>query len=281
MIGVRQVRTCALKDFVRIAKAKNGARRDRLIRGVPQIHAAFQAFEACAPSVETLVPSALTKTLRDDLIHAYDVRTKPLEILIAKIMLLSREHACQYCGINLEADTLDHYLEKHAYPEYAVLYRNLVPCCSSCNRDRLPTIQSGQRAVLNLRDDPIDQIPDLLRAQVEPAGSGFRARFSLTTPSEAAHPVVAIYLRHFESLGLRMRFESASTNELAEVLRTLVDNQLPRKRSTFSRNLAREQVLFNAQSLEKRLGRNDWRVALRRGAAVCPDFLDACEKSWR
>jgi hypothetical protein len=281
MIALRQVRTWALKDFVQIAKAKTGARRKRLMRNAQRIHATFQAFEACTPAVEALAPSTLSKALRDDLIHAYDKRTKPLKILIAKVMLVGREQACQYCGINLEADTLDHYLEKHAYPEYAVLCRNLVPSCGACNRDRRPTIQAGQRAVLNFRDDPINQIPDVLRAHVEPAGSGFRARFSLAPAGPAAHPVATIYARHVESLGLRKRFEQVSAKELAELLRTLVDNQMPRRRSTFSKRLASEQLRSNADSLEKQLGRNDWRVALRRAAATSSDFLGACEKSWR
>lgn len=39
---------------------------------------------------------------------------------------------CPYCLIN-EPETIDHYVGKTEFPEYAVLLKNLIPCCFSCN----------------------------------------------------------------------------------------------------------------------------------------------------
>jgi hypothetical protein len=42
---------------------------------------------------------------------------------------------CPYCG-QRDVKTLDHYLPKATFPEFAVLPANLIPCCSDCNHDK-------------------------------------------------------------------------------------------------------------------------------------------------
>jgi hypothetical protein len=281
MIRLNLGRRWSLRDFVRIARAKRGTRRRRLERNAPTIASAFGAFHACSPDVEALAPRALTATLRADLIHAFEVPTRPLKAIVAQLKLLGDEQPCQYCGINPEADTLDHYLEKAIYPEFSVLYQNLIPACGTCNRDRKLTIQAGLRAVLNLREDPIDQIPELLSVTVVRAGTGFRGLFRLSAPPPGAHPVAGVYARHFASLHLAKRFSRVSAKELAVVLHTIVDTQLPAKRSSFSRRHAKAQLLSNASSMKAENGPNDWRVALRVAAAASDEFLGACETVWR
>lgn len=281
MIRLRLGHRWGLRDFIRIARAKRGKRGKRLERTAPTIASAFRVYRESSPDLETLVPRTLPKALRADLIHAYDVPTKPLKAIVAQLKLVGNEQRCQYCGINPEADTLDHYLEKAIYPEFSVFHRNLIPSCGACNRNRKLTIQGGVRAVLNLRDDPIEQIPELLSATIVRAGTGFRGHFSLRPPPPGAHPVAGLYARHFLSLDLAKRFSRGSPKELAEVLRTVVDTQLPAKRSSFSSVRATTQLMSNASSLKAENGANDWRVALRVAAAASGDFLDACATHWR
>jgi hypothetical protein len=274
-------RRWALRDFVRIARAKRGKRRRRLERNAGVIASAFRAYGLASPDIESLVPCAVSKALREDLIHAYVVSTKPLKAIVGHLKLVGDAQRCQYCGINPEVDTLDHYLEKEIYPEFSVLHRNLIPSCGVCNRDRKPTVQAGVRSVLNLRDDPISLIPELLSVTVVRAGKGFRGLFSLKPTPPGAHPVAGVYARHFVSLDLARRFSRESAKELVEVLRIVVDTQLPAKGLSFSRRKAKAQLLSDASSRRAMNGPNDWRVAVRVAAAASEDFLDACDALWR
>lgn len=47
--------------------------------------------------------------------------------------ILNSQEICLYCGFR-DSTTLDHYLSKSVYPNYAILPINLVPCCDNCNR---------------------------------------------------------------------------------------------------------------------------------------------------
>lgn len=51
---------------------------------------------------------------------------------ITEIMPPAIKEKCPYCMLS-EPGTFDHYLGKGQFPEYSVLSKNLVPCCSKCN----------------------------------------------------------------------------------------------------------------------------------------------------
>lgn len=48
-------------------------------------------------------------------------------------ILVAANEKCPFCGGIGRPKTLDHYLPKANYPQYAVLPQNLIPCCRDCN----------------------------------------------------------------------------------------------------------------------------------------------------
>jgi 5-methylcytosine-specific restriction endonuclease McrA len=123
---------------------------------------------------------------------------------------------CPYCGLN-RADTLDHFVEKALVPELALFARNLVPCCSECNRIRGRTFEkpSGVQRVLQFYDDPIERMGTLLMATVdfqEPDTPVLRFR-TLKTRNSLAEP----YRRHFKTLRLEERFKREAAGLLARL----------------------------------------------------------------
>ncbi len=51
-------------------------------------------------------------------------------------ILVSANDSCPFCGGVGRPKSLDHYLPKANYPQYAVLPQNLVPCCRDCNTEK-------------------------------------------------------------------------------------------------------------------------------------------------
>lgn len=281
MIRLDPLTRWALRDFVRIARAKHNPRRTRLLGKAREVGGAMRAYVASAPGVEALPTAALDLNLRKDLLHSYNVETGPLLEIKEHLRRTCADHGCQYCGINPEADTFDHYLEKQKYPAYSVLYMNLIPSCASCNRQRKQTIQGARRAVLHFFKDPVDALPEILVVEKILAGAkGLNARFALRDLGPNASELERIYVRHFDSLHLRRRYASASGAELGEMLESVADAQTNSKRPAFDTGTAKAQLAGDAKRLRKLYGPNQWRVALRLGAVASDVFLQACEAKW-
>ena len=51
---------------------------------------------------------------------------------ITEIMPSAIKEKCPYCMLS-EPGTFDHYIGKGEFPEFSILSKNLVPCCSKCN----------------------------------------------------------------------------------------------------------------------------------------------------
>lgn len=68
---------------------------------------------------------------KSSIIDLYD---KPRGLLKDKIELIrSNENCCPLCGTESTPDTLDHFLPKEEFPEFAFMTKNLYICCASCN----------------------------------------------------------------------------------------------------------------------------------------------------
>ncbi len=52
------------------------------------------------------------------------------------VILVAAKEKCPFCGGIGRPKSLDHYLPKANYPQYAVLPQNLVPCCRDCNTEK-------------------------------------------------------------------------------------------------------------------------------------------------
>ena len=79
----------------------------------------------------------------DNLINLYKNRlVKVLELRRYYDFILASADKCPFCGIALNPKTLDHYLHKNEFPQFAVFPFNLIPCCDTCNRIKGTSIPS-------------------------------------------------------------------------------------------------------------------------------------------
>lgn len=112
--------------------------------------------------LESILPITWMKELKDELNGCYENKTAPMSLIKKEIrnrLTSVRHYTCPYCGFRTP-DTIDHYLPKTFFPEFAVLPLNLLPCCGICNGKKGNYwIEKGQRGIFNFYLDapPPDQ----------------------------------------------------------------------------------------------------------------------------
>ncbi|WP_144118307.1 hypothetical protein [Catellatospora sichuanensis] len=176
---------------------------------------------------------------------------------------------CPMCGC-ATVRSLDHYLPKSVFPEYAVLSANLVPVCYNCNQTK-----GNKRA--QLADErflhPYFDVPPtapILLADVDT----YRV---VTVNYRLAPDVVDLstyrrYLYHLKHLDLYTTFRREANVELqdrADSFRDLF--------AAGGRVAVLDTVMREARSYAKSRGANDWKTALYRALCTHEEFLNgAC-----
>lgn len=92
----------------------------------------YDTFEQTVVAFNALPPPSGKRRL-DSLMQEFYLR--PSADLQSELHDRRHDHGlteCPYCGNPLIPDTLDHFLPKEDWPEYAILPNNLVPQCRSC-----------------------------------------------------------------------------------------------------------------------------------------------------
>ena len=106
-----------------------------LFSGVERhLKSSYYTYIALEGSTEIL-PINLSNTQAEFLRHAYRSRAKKYKLEWIDRLYMSKLLSCPMCG-GKGPRTIDHYLPKDWYPEFAVLSYNLVPSCGTCNSKR-------------------------------------------------------------------------------------------------------------------------------------------------
>lgn len=109
---------------------------------------------------------------------------------------------CPFCGEMGKPNTLDHYLPKEVFPEFAITPTNLVPMCDKCQTEKGNDYldDDGNKAFLH----PYFDCGDIV-IYVEMNG-GFEPPRSLDIVFEANADVEDICQRHIAGLNMKSRF---------------------------------------------------------------------------
>lgn len=189
-----------------------------------------------------------------------------------KKQLYARVQKCPYCLLN-RPNTLDHYFDKSAYPEYSVFVPNLIPCCSECNTIKGIKLfdESRQRQFIHFY---IDNIPTYQCLFV---------RFTIT--SYTSIPTVKVFLqfnegdtsseqiiqRHFNQLRLLSKYQDSIIGRVA----TVIDEfKIAKKEGMLSDDM-RRIITIRFQSLIKNYGCNYWETCMYEGILNSVGFLES------
>jgi hypothetical protein len=178
-----------------------------------------------------------------------------------------RNFYCQYCLIS-QKDELDHYVPKGPFPEFSILARNLIPCCSICNRLKGEVwLPHGVRTVFHLYYEDLPAAPFLRVAITFPAVGGAKVSFSLYQHQTVSQMLYDRLEAHFTQLDLLERLNGAGADLVSERLNSALQNAWPDR-------LSLSRLLINdAQAEEGRLGQNYWKAVIVRELAISNGFF--------
>ncbi len=171
-----------------------------LLGALPQIVAAYGAYEVAAGNAQALTAIALTEQQVRHL-KAYYKKT-PIPLRYIDTMRAEHGHlTCPMCG-GPTCGTLDHVLPKEDFTEFAVYSRNLVPACKcNVNRNRATVGPNpGERVLHPYYDDCLNE--RLLVCHMEELGP--LPRISLVINVPAAHPAYSAIRFHLDAVVKKM-----------------------------------------------------------------------------
>jgi hypothetical protein len=244
----------------------------RLLALRPTLVPLYAVYAGSTRTLETMTPHLdFTAQQKKDLLGCYYGSTTPLAKLKADIREAQAADldTCAYCGYG--EITWDHYLPSSKFPEFSVYPTNLIPCCDPCNKQRSDEwIQDGQRTILNVYYDDIDQQEILLDASITFPGDLPRARFSLNDEAAARTAFGRFFKRHCERLHLADRFSGRSRRELARMKREISSH------GQRSADQVRDHLVAQAEQEGTACGVNHHHAVLLRAASRSPAFIAYC-----
>jgi len=126
---------------------------------------------------------------------------------------------CPYCG-QRKVTTLDHFLPKSEFPSFAISPRNLVPCCSDCNKSKGSSYaEQADDQFIHPYYDKTDHHPWLVADVVESAP--IAVTFRVVHHSEMDDATFIRIKNQFNELQLGQLYASHAAEELSNLRHVL------------------------------------------------------------
>jgi hypothetical protein len=244
----------------------------------------YQAYSLAKKTLEQMTPhGAFTEAQREALNHCYDGPTKPLDHMKTKVlraMPYELGTTCPYCGIgevgtaeNGDVGEWDHYLPRKGltpFVEFAAHPLNLIPCCGTCNTYKGDNwIEDGQRLIVNVYHDEIDQTVPLIEADIDLSAPEPSVRFRSANLPEARTAFARLLHSHFTKLHLFSRYRGKARTEIPDICEQV------------RRNVVQAPDVLNekAEDERRRRGINSWKAVLYRAASRSRELIDYCVRT--
>lgn len=217
-----------------------------------------------------LAPATYTATEAQALRANFDLldKSRPLEELRDEVLATSSpiHRKCPYCGVGRVA-AIDHYLPKNHYPEFSILFLNLIPICARCNQRKLDRCRfsTGGSFFHSYLDPAIDDA--LLVATIDCSGPSIAVKYSVPTVSGIRGDLASTLREQCNILDLWDQFAMEAAAELMAQLEAI---------ETFfsigGEALVRSHLEQRLASTSKYLGKTSWLSALYAGLLASTDF---------
>lgn len=254
-----------------VDRKDDGESKDRLVAAEKTVEAMYKEFDEHFHdnSLRSIPSCRIKKPLRDDLFDMYGYEAA----IVKKVKKWLEGHnpvtvygVCQHCGI-VPFDTMDHILPHQQYAEYSVHARNLIPCCTDCNR------RKNEREILNLY---LDLFPDVEYLFMDVKANGdtidlfFRLDNSKGLVEQDLFRKIAV---HYSKLELFGRMKTIATTRISGFL-----TQIKRTYVKYGKQEVIDEINEDVEDLRQAYGYNYWEVAFQKGLVNSPVFWDYYEK---
>lgn len=197
---------------------------------------------------------------------------KAIDSVKAKIMEImphAIKEKCPYCMLS-EPGTFDHYVGKGQFPEYSVLSKNLVPCCSKCNGKKGEKFltSNGKRIFISFY---FDELPknSFLVVELDIDGAVPYIK-NMYTNSNTGKDIDEIIETHFDELELFERYMNPMSNKLSLLVKRIEGSKQVRDEII-------EMLTNEIVALEKIYSSSYWECSLYRAVVCNEDILEYLE----
>ncbi len=174
--------------------------------------------------LESLIPDTAFSVHKADLLSLYSYQFKIVRDLRLEIQRQQPQvvrFTCQHCTLTSN-ESLDHFVPKDEFPEFAVHPLNLLPICLKCNQHKSHVWRkAGVRKAFNLY---LDRLPDEQYLFVDVKIDKYREidfEFYLEKPKTVSKAMFALIESHFESLHLFSRMREKAIPVISELINTV------------------------------------------------------------
>jgi hypothetical protein len=163
--------------------------------------------------------------VRKNLINCYKNETASSKNVKGKIFSTqpnTLKDLCPYCMLD-RPRTLDHYIPKDEFPEYAMFVNNLVPCCYNCNniKDELWRNNTERQFIHFYNDKIFDNQFLYSKLFFNAVGVAPVIRHSLRQPEGMSVNNYKIASAHFRNLGLLEAYDDRVNSTLSAEIETI------------------------------------------------------------
>lgn len=181
---------------------------------------------------------------------------------------------CPYCQIN-NGETIEHYAPKENFPEYSILSKNLIPCCSTCNSNKGTKLydENGNKKTINFYFDSLP-IKEFLQCNLiyEKNSNIPQVSFSLKSSSPTE------FKNHIVNLKLLERYNKNTPELIANTLDThnaLINAlKMNGKSNEDIKQIIKDTLLQNYNFLKERYGYNYWKGLVYYTLSQSDDYIN-------
>lgn len=222
--------------------------------------------------LESLKPDTAFSVHEADLLALYSYQSKIVRDLRLEIQRQQPQvirFTCQHCTLTSN-ESLDHFIPKNEFPEFAVHPLNLLPICLKCNQHKSHVWRkAGVRKALNLY---LDRLPDEQYLFVDVKVDKYSEidfEFYLDKPKSVSKAMFALIESHFQSLNLFSRMREKAIPVISELINTV---------SSRMGNLSYPEIAAEikeaANSNKREFGANYWKSVVEIELIGSTPFLE-------
>lgn len=170
----------------------------------------------------SVTPIGLAREYEEAYISLYDSKSPEVKLIKLNSQKGSYHEKCFYCAIDSYSD-LDHYFPRSIFPEFSISSQNLIPSCTTCNRD-LKGILWGNGVQRDFFHPYFDDLPDskFLLCHINIIRGYLVISFSIENNIPGVlEESIALIQRHFIRFNLNDRYVSIICSQQIERMQNL------------------------------------------------------------
>lgn len=212
-------------NWIDLACTSNKASAEKLALITPQLKASYSNHGTILKNATNKPQNSVHLPNKEMLIDFYERPPKSYKDQLAEKRNKHDIEECPFCGQSIKPTTLDHFLPKDTWPEYAIFQNNLIPQCTSCapikGKDYYCDNKKIAKFISPFHSNLLSIILFKIEVDFNEHTKRLTAKVSIKSEKELAQDDIKRIKEHFSSLDIERRLVSYCNSEYRFICRKL------------------------------------------------------------